>query len=477
MKYVTYMRTAAYRYPLTIAALVTLSALTSSCGAESARAAGARQPLPDPAEMRAVSGATAPAASASTNPGLAPLREQRMIEAALAKVEQNRGLKAKAAVPGHVLSRTAMLDKVKEHLAKEVPDSVILREGRVLQLLGLVPLVFDYKAAMFALLEEQLAGFYAPEDGTMYLAQDLEGDMAEATLFHELVHALQDQTWNLKANAKYKPGEGDLSFARSALAEGDATSSMLDPLLAKNGVRTLDIPDDKAEQLILGAATQAGPKATPAIMQHSLVAPYATGLRFVNALRRKGGWSAVNEAWAAPPKTSEQILHQAKFATHEPALDVKAPTAVALGPGFQVKDEDTNGELGFALMFDEFTGKKTPGKGREAARDWGGDRMTFFEKEDQVALAMRLDYDAAQGKYAARAFEIVSRGLTEMLGAPKAKTANFVCFERPDTGPLSIARKGDRIAFTVGPAKVSGDAWSSSANCTVVATWSKEVAE
>jgi hypothetical protein len=461
-------------------AFVPAAALASACGPDSPAVAPTR-PLAQPSED--ADAATQDSGAPALPPG-SNARESRMIADALAKVEQHRGLKATRKVPGHVLTRTAMLNKVKEHLAREVPDEVIVREGRLLQIFGLVPQDFDYKAAMFALLEDQLAGFYEPDDGTMYMAQDLEGDMADATLFHELVHALQDQTWDLKAQAKYRSGEGDKSFAKSALAEGDATSAMLDPLLAKSGVSALDIPDDKAEALILGAANTAGPKNTPAIMQASLISPYATGLRFVNALRRKGGWQAVNQAWATPPVSSEQILHLEKFMSHEPPIAVTPPTARALGPGFEMKDEDTNGELGFALMFDELLPKKSGRKGREVAREWGGDRMAFFQKGDEVAVAIRLEFDAAQGRNARRAFDIIARGLPETLGKPEVsesegKPSQLVrlCFARKNLGPLSFAIKGERIVITSGPTKVGAPNWSSTSDCATATRWSKENAD
>jgi hypothetical protein len=404
-------------------------------------------------------------------------RENRIIALALTKVEGMRGLKSRSAVPGHVLTREEMIAKVKAHVAKEVPDEAIVREGRILQLFGLVPQEFDYKAAMFALLEDQLAGFYEPEDGTMYMAADLDGDMADATLFHELVHALQDQYWDLKSQSKYRPGESDLSFARSALAEGDATSSMLEPILAKSGMSVLDIPDDQTEKLILGAAASAGPKTTPSIMQRSLVAPYATGLRFVNALRRKGGWDAVNEAWKAPPTTSEQILHTDKYKAHEPPIPVRALTATALGAGFEKKDEDVSGELGFALLFDEVTKSKGPPRGREAAKDWGGDRIAFFQKGEEVALATRLQFDPGNGQHGTRSFGIAKKGFEDMLGKPAQSSDSFVCFERPGLGPLSIAKKADTLVITAGPTKVAQKSWASTGNCALAARWSKELSE
>ncbi len=289
------------------------------------------------------------------------------------------------------------------------------------------------------------------------------------------MRALQDQHWDLKAQSKYRPGESDLSFARSALAEATPPAPCSIPSSPRAACRCSTFPTTRPK-LILGAASAAGPKTTPSIMQRSLVAPYATGLRFVNALRRKE-LEAVNEVWKAPPTTSEQILHMDKYRAHEAPIAVRALTAAALGQGFEKKDEDTSGELGFALLFDEVTKAKGPARGREAAKDWGGDRITFFQKGDEVALATRLQFDASGGKHGARSFDIVKKGFEDMLGKPKQSSEGFVCFERPELGPLTIARKGDTMVVTAGPTKVAQKVWASASTCAVATKWSKELSE
>lgn len=441
---------------------------------------------PDAAPKTPMAAATAMASATSTTPIPAPAESARgsneasvnaMLARTLKQVEQARGLRSKKPVPGMFLRRDEMIARVKDHVHREVPAEAIVREGRTQQLLGVLPEQFDYEAEMYAMLEDQLAGFYAPEDGTMYMAKDLEGDMSDATVFHELVHALQDQTWDLRTQTKYKPGEGDRSFSRSALAEGDATSAMLDPLLSKmGGISVLDIPDDQAEQLLLAAAGGSSKRNTPAIMQRSLVAPYALGLRFVNGLRRKGGWKAVDQAWANPPTTSEQLMHPEKYAAKEAPLAVNAPNASALDPGFKESDQDTLGEMGLVLLLEQWAGED---KARALAAGWGGDRGAYFQKGDEIALAWRVDYDADVAKDAKRGAKqtasVLEASFTKSLGKPAIRKADFVCFDRPHLGPISIGSKGKRLTFTAGPAKPSPTGFSSTATCASVKSWAASV--
>ena len=70
------------------------------------------------------------------------------------------------------------------------------------------------------LLGAQLAGFYDPDEDRMYLAADLGEAERLATLAHELVHALQDQHYQLGRRLKYREGASDQQAALHALAAG-----------------------------------------------------------------------------------------------------------------------------------------------------------------------------------------------------------------------------------------------------------------
>ncbi|HEY6462733.1 MAG TPA: hypothetical protein VIY73_21335, partial [Polyangiaceae bacterium] len=350
-------------------ALVALALLGVACGSSA---------TPPPAPVVTVQPpprASVPPPAASAQPVDKEPREKRLIERMLKRVELARGLTATRPVPGVVMDRAALIARVKEHVARELPPEAIRDEGLALQLFGFIPTQFDYERAEYDLLEAQLAGYYEPADGTMYMASDLGDDEAEATLAHELVHALQDQRWNLAERSKYRPGDGDRSEAVSALAEGDATSAMFDVMIASAAPgankSAIDLPDDVfAEQIRAGMNEGPGANA-PHVMRTSLAAPYIYGTLFVHALRRRGGWDAVNRAWDEAPTTSEQILHLDKWLAHEAAIPVKAPPFTALGPGWRVEDEDSEGEIGARIAFEEWMDPKAAAMHSSA---WGGDR-------------------------------------------------------------------------------------------------------
>lgn len=445
---------------------------------------GGGQPAPSappPAASVATADAGAPtpkdkdAAGANRDPELSA-KEQRVVARTLETMSELRGVKSTKAVPGVKLRREELVARVKDKALREYPPEALRREGQLIQIMGFAPATFDYLGEMMRLLEAQLEGFYDPKNGTMYLASELRGKEAQATLAHELVHALQDQHWDLKTRSDYKPGQGDKSLALAALAEGDATSAMFDfvmfdPKAPKAQNKTaLDIPEDMLREMMRTAINTGDIKSVPHILRTTLIAPYVDGLAFVQALRRKGGWAAVDKAWDRLPTTTEQILHLDKWEASEAALIVPAPTAAALGEGWKKEDDDTFGELGFALTFEEWA---EHADARLAAAGWGGDRSAVYQKGDEIAFAVHARYDALP--FAERAVQKLTPGLKKTYGKPAIADGWTLCFERKDTGPLLFARKDKDVVLLAGPAKVAKDVWTSTGTCAGAKKWADEV--
>lgn len=458
------------RLPITIAA-----ALLSACGA------GSSSSVLEPVSTAKTE--PAPSAGAGTLAQAPPRssadrRETRLISRMLHRVEVARTLEAKKAVPGVLLERPALIARVKEHVSRELPPEAIRNEGLALQLFGFVPTEFNYEAAEYRLLEDQLAGYYEPADGTMYMASDLGEEEADATLAHELVHALQDQRWDLQRRSQYRAGEGDRSEAVSALAEGDATSAMFDIMIERSapgrGRTALDLPDEVFTQQIREGMDQGPGANAPRVMRSSLAAPYIYGTLFVHALRRRGGWAAVDRAWDDGPTTSEQIMHPEKWMAHEPPVTVGAPTFATLGDGWRIADEDSEGELGTRIAFEEWMDAKTAA---DTSAGWGGDRGVLIERGDRAAFAWRLRYDPGKvrDELTRQAFAAVLRGLDTTLGPPQLHDSSFVCRERADRGPIAVARSGADLVIVLGPARIAPGNWSSSGNCEQARRWVREI--
>jgi len=459
-------------------------ALTLALALAGAVAACSSSPRPTPVatEPLAVYDAGSSAAASSSDAAAPPAEAQpsltskdsKQVARTLARVSELRGIAATKPVPGVKLDRDQLVARVKEKALREYPPDALKREGQILQLMGFAPPSFDYLAEMLKLLEAQLEGFYEPKNGTMYLASELRGAQAQATLAHELVHALQDQRWDLRSRSTYKPGRSDTTMAEAALAEGDATSLMLDFLMMPDK-SAIEIPDEAVRELMQSGMNMGDVQSVPHILRSSLVAPYGEGLAFVHALRRKSGWRGVDAAWTRLPTTTEQILHLDKWEAQEGALAVPAPTALALGEGWTKEDEDAYGELGLVLSFGEWM---DDADARIAAAGWGGDRTAAYRKGDALAYAVHLRYDAAPGKadaFADRSIGKLFPALKKNLGKPATSDAATICFERKETGPLLFAKKDRDLVMIAGPAKANGKAWSSAGSCAGAKKWADEV--
>jgi hypothetical protein len=456
--------------------VVTMVATLGGCQTSAAPAA---LPTSTPSKTPALP-AGPPSATTSLAPSPAPdPRENRLVARMLQHVEVARHLQAKKEVPGVLLERSALIARVKEHVSRELPSQAIHNEGLALQLFGFIPTDFDYEAAEYQLLQDQLAGYYEPADGTMYMANDLGEEEAEATLAHELVHALQDQRWDLEGRSRYRPGEGDHSEAVSALAEGDATSAMFDVMIERaapgRGKSAIDLPDEVFAQQIREGMNQGPGANAPRVMRSSLAAPYIYGTLFVHALRRRGGWPAVDRAWDDAPVTSEQVMHPEKWLSHEPPMALAAPTFATLGDGWRVADDDSEGELGTRIAFEEWMDAKTAAS---ISAGWGGDRGVLLENADRAAFAWRLRYDPGKAKddLTKHAYALVSRALDTSLGVSQMQDGAFACRERADRGPLAVARAGADLVFVMGPVRIAPGGWSSAGDCTLARRWVRELA-
>lgn len=257
-------------------------------------------------------------------------------------------------------------------------------------LLRILPPDIDLGATYLDVLTDHVAGYYDPEHRHLALIRRAAafheasiGALSEdaMTIAHEVVHALQDQHFDLWALAQ-RTHSNDVAAALQALIEGDATLSML------HFGRGADLPASAVHQYVdEGYDLRRVPAGTPLarlprILQAGLIFPYAEGTHFAAALFAAGGLQALDAAYADPPLSTEQILHPERYlgAHRDPPLDVEMPDlSHALGPGWRASFDDVVGELGTRLLLEEHLGAEHPGL-RAAAEGWGGDRLAVYRQ-------------------------------------------------------------------------------------------------
>jgi hypothetical protein len=372
------------------------------------------------------------------------------VAAALERVSALRELAPRGPVRSRTLSRAQIAERVREHIAREVPDAVVQGSTALLVGLGVVPQDFDYVGAFMAFMSSELAGLYEPHDATMYLAEDLGRAEREATLMHELVHALQDQHYDLGRALRYEPGEGDRQAALHALGEGDATSLMLDALLAGRGATALEMPESLLRVQVLGALEASpGVASVPSIIRRSAVAPYLDGMAFVHALRRQGGWAAVDAVWRDPPESTEQVLHLDKLAQREAPEAIAVPAAP--DASWVLVFSDVLGEQALRLVLEEWVPARTA---TAAAAGWGGDRVAVYRSGEEWLVLLHVRWDdegSARGGEEALARGVLGEDSASREAAQAAIRRGAVCRDRPDRGVIASRRMDRDVAVLAGP--------------------------
>jgi hypothetical protein len=267
----------------------------------------------------------------------------------------------------------------------------------------------------------------------------------------------------------YQPHANDRESAIQTLAEGDATSAMMDVMLDGNG-SAIGVSDDVlAGGIEMSMALESSTAKVPRVLRASLLAPYVDGVRLVHELRRRGGWKAVDDVWRDPPETTEQVLHLDKLDAREKAEEVDVP-ALPDREKWEAIYDDVFGEQGFRVAIGEWMPKKPAAI---AASGWAGDRGVLYQHESLFAAVWRVRFDRAAGgdreAWAQRAFRAIATGIR-----PGA-AGRSLCTERGPVGPLAVAQKGRDLVLVAGPYRRDGTKVSSDAKCAQTARWAADV--
>lgn len=455
-------------------AWLSLLALSVSC-APAGVSSGPSRPI------RASSSSHAQLGAAPAEPKESSKEEalQRKLSTTLAYVSEIRNLSAKSEVKGRLIARAEIERFLTAEIDEQTPKDVIEATQAMLFGFGTVDADFDYRKSILQLMTSQLLGFYDPKRKTFFVEGNLSGEEADVTLFHELVHALQDQHYDLSHLSDFEEDAGDRQSAVHGLAEGDATSAMIDAMLKPSGSSALEVPDGifQAQTLLGSAATSA-----PTVLVRSLLAPYVDGLAFTNRLRQQGGFAAVDEAWRAPPLSTEQLLHVDKFLAHELPLVVPLPPAPPHLPELALRFHDVMGEQTLRILLEEWLPARTAAA---AAADWGGDRLSAFADEARTrwAIGWHLRFDSPAA--AERGFVALARALPMTERSPNrfpdtleaaSRHRDKLCRMRPVQGPIALVRRGAEVGVAVGPFQRAGGAVAKDPGCVATLAWASQIA-
>lgn len=294
-------------------------------------------------------------------------------------VEESRALPFLEVPTVVILDQTDFTARVQQQMNDELdPDETAAQEA-MYKLLGMLDEDADYRQMLVDLYTEQVAGFYDPDAGELVVPVAVEGitPLQEITIAHELVHALTDQhfEFNDEYETRVESGTGDDADGMLALIEGDAVYQQLlylesfDPSKAASAaIEALSYDTSMLDSV-------------PDWLEKDLSFPYEQGFTFAGFLVEEGGLKAVDEAYQAPPATTEQILDPNKYLRHE-APEPLDPLTVDL-EGWDLRDERSLGEWGIRRLL---TDTLPPGELAQVASGWGNDTYRLFTRGGDTAF-------------------------------------------------------------------------------------------
>jgi hypothetical protein len=270
------------------------------------------------------------------------------------------------------MARKGLRDFIAAKMRAQYTGDELRNYQAALVRMRLLPDGISLSGMITELLSEQIAAFYDSETHELctFEGLNLRRNVERMIVAHEVVHALQDQNFNLGALALRRKDNDDLALAAAALVEGDANYHM--GIYLRTHFRMRELLGDL--RFLFSQQTDKLLSA-PVFLRETLLFPYQEGQNFVAELHARGGVEAVNRAFARPPQSTEQVLHPEKYLEGK---DPPKPVVIRLkpAPGWRWIHENVVGELGVRAHLTPLLDLE---RASRVAEGWGGDRYVVYE--------------------------------------------------------------------------------------------------
>jgi hypothetical protein len=359
----------------------------------------------------------------------------RSIDEILQFASKDTGLPILHPVKKKLATREEVARYVKARLKEEGNSERFDRTARPLKKLGLLPRDFNLREYMLNLYKEQVEGWYDTRAKTVYLLDWVGPEAQKPVMAHELVHALQDQSFglekwlNIGKDSKDDSAQVELEeqrVARQAIVEGQAMVVLYDYQSKADGESDESAPGpaDSMKRPMPDEDSTPMYEQAPLYLRESMLFPYTDGTDFVRAvLAKRGTQAAFAGIFQHPPTDSREIMEPATYLDGEPQPEIKvAPLDSILGSEWRREDVSGIGEIDLSVILRQWGNQKKNDQKKSdqknaagLASSWrGGYTMAFTKKNAPanapLALALVLNFASTD---AARQFAAVyEAGLT-----------------------------------------------------------------
>ncbi|WP_336360678.1 Hvo_1808 family surface protein [Haladaptatus sp. ZSTT2] len=371
--------------------------------------------------------------------GLNETERKAVIARTMARVEVIRGLEFKESVSVTLISR-------EEYRARRgnddgEPTDYDRWNEQVWEGLFLVSEDDTVSDAFGGVYGSAVQGYYSG-GGEITLVSDSATPMVDrTTLSHELVHALQDQHFGFPGGRTTQDGE----LAADGLTEGDA-----------NYVEQLYESRCQAEWDCI-ARPDRGTSSAPDDFNRGVFSviyqPYAEGPTFVESLRDRGGWEAVNAAYDDVPESTEQVIHPEDYPDDRPVeLDVPDRSSGGWERFSLDTNADTVGEASiYAMLWANgvVTDQSPYAYAFPASTGWAGDSLVPYHNGDAYGYVWVTEWESEED---AREFHDAYRQVLERNGAdPRGDGVYRIPEGEPFADAFRVTRSGTRVKIVNAP--------------------------
>ncbi|EFW90840.1 hypothetical protein ZOD2009_16878 [Haladaptatus paucihalophilus DX253] len=398
--------------------------------------------------------------------GLSDAELKAYVGRAMARVEFIRDEEFTRSVDVEPLSREEYRNLVRQQAARSNTPPQRAWENQVWEGLFVTGERADAARQQTRLYQQRVAGFYVPGEDRIYVISHGQRRIDNATLVHELTHAIQDQHVDL-SSSELESKTMDGRRADDGLTEGEAM------YVEKRYTNRCG----KSWQCV--AKPDVGPKRTPygggplpsynLAMQVALIQPYSDGPAYVASRFDSGEWKAVTEEYRNPPESSKAVIH--------PETRTDGPERLRLGEqarsGWKlygkrgVNGSQTVGETGIYTMFwyqgraegnpiirwrqfqnpdegkfDLFNYSSTPSDG------WANDRLWPYHKGDKRGYVWRTKWETPRD---ATEFRRAYRDLLRGRNATRVGPDTWRIEDGPFADAFRIDRHGRTVTIVNGP--------------------------
>lgn len=326
----------------------------------------------------------APDSGATADEPISGAQREQIVEDLVDATERLRGLRFLQEPDITFLNDAQFRERLRQELNDDLDAAELADVERIWQALDLIDDDVSLEQILRQALGEGVLGFYEPEaDQLVMRGVDLD-PYTQSTLVHELVHALDDQHFDLHRPDLSDGDDTEAHFGFTGLVEGTARW-VENQWLAELGPEELQ--ELRAAEARFGA--NADLSGIPEVLLVDLSLPYVVGPTFVGSLVVAGGTDAIDAAYLEPPVTGEQLFEPSEYLESVPVVEVAAPPADG-----EVVSE---GVLGASTLY-ELLLFRNPGTAAQVALAWGGDRYVVWVTGDDSACVradMRGDDDEA----------------------------------------------------------------------------------